>query len=156
MECVPALRLLVLHAAVRVLPLPLRATAAQAAIEFAPSLKSTLPVGFVPVTVAVKVTLAPSAAGLAELASVVVVGCCATAYAVRRFELSVAYTAPLTTIKLSQWNPPERARLHNTFPDTGSSARMVLPLMENTVLFATMGGVPTWMVCVAPRADGCP
>src|SRR5438105_15708323 len=102
MECVPALKLLVLHAAVRVLPLPLRATAAQAAIELAPSLKSTLPVGFVPVTVAVKVTLAPSAAGLAELASIVVVSCCATAYAARRFELSVASTAPFATIRLPQ------------------------------------------------------
>ena len=36
-------------------------------------MKLTLPVGFVPVTVAVKVTEAPNGAGLPELASVVVV-----------------------------------------------------------------------------------
>src|SRR2546422_260641 len=71
---VPPAKLLVLHAAVRVLPIPVRATAAQPEIELTPSLKLTVPVGFVPVTVAVKVTLAPSVAGLAEVVSVVVVG----------------------------------------------------------------------------------
>jgi hypothetical protein len=55
---------------VRVLPEPLRATAEQPAIELVPSVKFTLPVGLNPVTDAVKVTLAPSAAGLAELDSV--------------------------------------------------------------------------------------
>lgn len=39
-----------------------------------PSVKLTVPVGALPVTLAVKVTLAPSADGLAELTSVVVVG----------------------------------------------------------------------------------
>ena len=57
MEWLPALKLLVLHAAVRVLPIPLRATAAQPAIDVPPSVKLTLPVGFVPVTVAVNVTV---------------------------------------------------------------------------------------------------
>src|SRR5438132_5176897 len=142
MEWVPALKLLLLHAAVRVLPLPLRATAAQPAIDTPPSLKLTLPVGFDPTTVAVKVTLAPCGAGLSELVRVVVVACSDMAYAVRWFDPSVAYTAPLATIKLSQWKPPERARLHKTLPDNGSSARTVLPLMENTILFATMGDDP--------------
>ena len=54
------------------MPLPARATAEQPLIELAPSLKLTDPVGLVPVTVAVKVTLAPAVEGLAELASVVV------------------------------------------------------------------------------------
>jgi hypothetical protein len=62
------------HAAVRALPLPETAMAEQPPIEPAPSLKFTLPVGLVPDTVAVKVTLVPAAEGFCELASVVVVG----------------------------------------------------------------------------------
>ena len=70
---VPPASALVAHTAVRLLPLPAKATAEQPLIELAPSLKLTDPVGLVPVTVAVKVTFAPAVAGLAELASVVVV-----------------------------------------------------------------------------------
>ena len=53
---VPAVRAEVEHAAVRVLPLPVSATAEQPAIDVPPSLKLTLPVGAAPVTVAVNVT----------------------------------------------------------------------------------------------------
>jgi len=74
MLCVPAGRLLVVHAALRVLPEPASATALQPAIDEPPSVKLTLPVGAVPVTVAVNVTLAPTGAGLSELVTMVVVG----------------------------------------------------------------------------------
>src|SRR5881397_2637418 len=73
MLCVPAASVLVVHAAVRLLPLPASATAEQPAIELPPSLKLTDPVGFAPVTVAVKVTLLPTVDGFKELPSVVVV-----------------------------------------------------------------------------------
>jgi hypothetical protein len=73
MLCAPAASVLVVHAAVRLLPLPVNATAEQAATDVAPSLKLTDPVGLVPVTVAVKVTFVPTADGLEELESVVVV-----------------------------------------------------------------------------------
>ena len=73
MLCAPAVRVLVVHAAVRLLPLPVNATAEQAAIDAAPSLKLTVPVGLVPATVAVNVALVPMVDGLAELESVVVV-----------------------------------------------------------------------------------
>src|SRR5207248_4143516 len=73
MLCVPATSVLVVHAAVRLLPLPANATAEQAAIDVAPSLKLTVPVGLVPVAVAVKETLVPTVDGLEELMSVVVV-----------------------------------------------------------------------------------
>src|SRR5262245_65817797 len=73
MLCVPADRAAVEHAAVRVLPLPESATAEQPESDVTPSAKFTLPVGLVPVTVAVKVTLAPAVDGLAELTRVVVV-----------------------------------------------------------------------------------
>src|ERR1700694_3747791 len=74
MECVPWLSALVLHCAVRVLPEPPRATAAQPAMELPPSVKLTLPVGLDPVTDAVKVTLPPTVDGLADRDSVVVEG----------------------------------------------------------------------------------
>jgi hypothetical protein len=65
-------RLLVVHVAVRMLPLPTRAFAAHPVIDAAPSLKFTVPVGEVPLTVAVKVTLMPTTDGLAELDNAVV------------------------------------------------------------------------------------
>ena len=71
MLCVPAARLLVAHRALLVLPLPETATAAQPLIEAPPSVKATVPVGALPVTLAVKVTIAPMLDGFNELASVV-------------------------------------------------------------------------------------
>ena|SRR5437660_1619726 len=73
MLCMPAANALDVHIAVRLLPLPANATAEQPAIDVAPSLKLSDPVGFTPVTVAVKLTLAPTLEGFAELVSVVVV-----------------------------------------------------------------------------------
>src|SRR6187549_3653261 len=76
---VPTARLEVVQAAVRLLPAPVSATAVQPAIALPLSVKPTLPVGLVPFTVAVSVTLAPTCAGLSELASVVEVGAGAAA-----------------------------------------------------------------------------
>jgi hypothetical protein len=59
--------------AVRESPVPLTIDAEQPLIDAAPSLKFTVPVGAVPATVAVNVTLTPTSDGLPELASVVVV-----------------------------------------------------------------------------------
>jgi hypothetical protein len=70
----PAARLLVLQLAVLVLALPLGSATAAQPLKAEPSaLKATLPVGALPLTLAVNVTLAPAVAGLAELARVVVV-----------------------------------------------------------------------------------
>ena len=71
MLCVATDSVLVVHAAVLLLPLPASATALQPAIEEAPSLKLMLPVGAMPTTVVVKVTLAPNVDGFFELATVV-------------------------------------------------------------------------------------
>ena len=71
MLCVPAVRLAVEYCAVRTLRRPASVTKA---IELAPSLKVTTPVGKVPVTVAVNVTFVPTVDGVSEVASVVVVG----------------------------------------------------------------------------------
>jgi len=68
---VPTVRLAVAHVAMRELPDPVSATALQPEIEVPPSVKLTVPVGLVPVTVAVKVTFAPTVDGLAELANAV-------------------------------------------------------------------------------------
>jgi len=71
MPCVPAAKALVAQVAVRVLPLPVSAEAVHPAIALFPSLNFTLPVGAVPVTLAVRVMLVRTLAGLAELTSVV-------------------------------------------------------------------------------------
>jgi hypothetical protein len=62
------------HCAVRVLPEPPSGSPLQPTIRVTPSLKSTLPVGRLPVTVAVNVTLWPLVDGLRLLATCVVVG----------------------------------------------------------------------------------
>lgn len=59
--------------AVRTFPLPDRATAEQPPIDVAPSLKLTVPVGLLPVTVAVKVTPVPTMDGVSEVARLVLV-----------------------------------------------------------------------------------
>ena len=69
----PAARVVVVQTAVAVLPLVPAATAAQPEIATPQSVKAIVPVGAVPVTVATNVTLAPTAAGLAELNNAVVV-----------------------------------------------------------------------------------
>ncbi len=72
MLCAPTLRLLVLQVAVLLLAAPAgNATALQPPIALPPSVKATLPVGAVPVTVAVNVTMAPISDGVPELESVV-------------------------------------------------------------------------------------
>ena len=74
----PTARLAVLHVAVLLLPLPAGSATALQPLSVAPSaLNAMLPVGAVPVTVAVNVTLPPTTDGLAELVTVVVVGCAA-------------------------------------------------------------------------------
>ena len=78
MLCVPALKALVVQLAIGALPLPTKATALQPVIVVPPSLNATLPVGAVPLTVAVKVTLAATAEGFDELARVVVLAVCVT------------------------------------------------------------------------------
>ena len=75
MLCVPAARLALLHVAVLELAEPAgSATAPQPVIVLPPSVKATLPVGALPVTVAVKLTLAPTSDGLAELDNEVPLG----------------------------------------------------------------------------------
>src|SRR6266446_11007665 len=69
----PTARLLVLQVAVLLLPEPASATLHPASASPSAA-KLTLPLGFVPTTVAVNVTLLPTAAGLRELVSVVLVG----------------------------------------------------------------------------------
>ncbi len=69
----PAVSAEVLHVAVRVLPLPPSAAVPQPAMLVPPSVKFTVPVGALPVTDAVNVTLAPTIDGLVPLATPVVV-----------------------------------------------------------------------------------
>jgi hypothetical protein len=67
--------LLVLHVVILELAAPAGSTIApQPVIVVPPSVKRTVPVGALPATVAVNVTLAPTSDGFAELDSVVIVG----------------------------------------------------------------------------------
>ena len=71
--CVPSVRPLVLQVAVLELAEPAGSATAPQPVSVVPSaVKPTLPVGALPVTVAVKVTLAPTSDGLAELATAAV------------------------------------------------------------------------------------
>src|SRR5258706_2897267 len=73
MLCVPTARFAVLQVAVFAFALPVgNATALQPFSVVPSAVKVTPPVGALPFTVAVKVTLAPTNDGLPELASVVV------------------------------------------------------------------------------------
>src|SRR5690348_7999817 len=83
------------HAAVRTLPPPASATAEQPGIELPPSVKLSVPVGLLPVTVAVMLTLDPTVEGLGELASVVVVG---LPPAVVTLSVSALDVAPVTVM----------------------------------------------------------
>lgn len=68
----PAASTLVLQVAVRMFPEPFTIEDEQPPIEAEPSLKLTVPVGKVPLTVAVKVTLVPTVEGVNEVAMPVV------------------------------------------------------------------------------------
>src|SRR5271170_6735750 len=69
----PALRLAVLQVALLLLALPVGSATVPQPLSVVPSaVKATLPVGALPATVAVKVTVAPTDDGLAELARLVV------------------------------------------------------------------------------------
>src|SRR5882757_1864710 len=73
MLCAPTARLAVLQAAVFAFALPVgNATALQPLSVVPSAVKATPPVGALPVTVAVNVTLAPTSNGVPELTSVVV------------------------------------------------------------------------------------
>jgi hypothetical protein len=72
MPWLPAVRADVAQVAVRVLPEPVSAAAEQPEMDVDPSLKFTVPVGEVPLTVAVKVTLLPTVEGVSDVAMLVV------------------------------------------------------------------------------------
>src|SRR5450755_2822375 len=103
MLCVPAARLAVLQVTVLLLALPLGSATAAQPVRVVPSaVKVTLPVGARPVTVAVKVTLAPTTDEMAELASVVVVVLVPPMLTVRVSALEVALlTVTLMPLALS-------------------------------------------------------
>ena len=91
----PAARLLVLQVAVRILPEPASATAAQPLIDVAPSRKLTLPLGALPLTVAVKVTLPPAVEGVSELPIPVVLATLLTVWeSAALLELALAASPP--------------------------------------------------------------
>ena len=70
------------------------------------SVKVTLPAGLLPATVAVKVTKVPAAAGVPEVASVVVVGAGAAAEVSRTSSTKAVKSLPLPTpVRVTVWLP---------------------------------------------------
>src|ERR1051326_2812843 len=138
MLCVPWLKVLVVHAAVRTLPLPVSATALQPPSALPPSVKATLSVGLVPLTVAVKVTLAPTVDGLSELASVVLDGGGPAAAlpqastSVRR-EYCISALVTLTRMRVVVKGEKVTARLTRLLPLTVESVVQALPVQPCTV-----------------------
>src|SRR5258706_1611104 len=125
MLCVPTARFAVLQVAVFAFALPVgNATALQPFSVVPSAVKATLPVGALPFTVAVKVTLAPTNDGLPELPSVVVV-------ATRLPEVSVTLSMKVV---LSLGSVPENAMVWAPVLDieNGMLTVLKLPLAGDT------------------------
>ena len=90
---VPTAKLAVTQVAVLTFPLPPSAAALQPPIVVPLALNVTVPVGALPETVAVNVTLAPKVAGFVELASVVVAGVGAVIVPLTSFENGLSLRA---------------------------------------------------------------
>src|SRR5512143_2113532 len=118
MLCVPTARLLVLHAAVRLLPAPASPTAAHPLSATPPSVKLTLPVGAFPVTVAVNVTSAPTGAGFCELASTV--------------DVCVTLPAADSTAAAASTMPAPHSAVVQSRPVPVGNARAVVWIFETT------------------------
>ena len=95
MLCTPAAMAALVQVAVRVLPLPVKATVPHPVSVVAPSLKFTVPVGdAAPVTVAVNVTLVAGGDGLSELASVSELGALLTTCGSATLEVAACVLSP--------------------------------------------------------------
>src|SRR6185295_14165800 len=165
MLCVAAVSALVLHAAVLLLPLPASATALQPLIEFAPSLKLTLPVGLVPATVAVNVTLVPTVEGFFELASVVVVGagpallttCDKVALFEVRLPASPPYEATMLCVATDSVLVVHAAVLLLPLPASATALQPAIEAPPSLKLMLPVGAMPTTVavkVTLAPNVDG--
>src|SRR5436190_4163496 len=145
MLCVPWLKALLLHAAVRTLPLPVSATPVQPLIALPPSVKATLPVGLVPVTMAVKVTELPTVDGFNELPSAVLEGGGPTAAVPQaststRREYCISALVTLIRMRLVVNAGKVSARLTRLLPLTVASVVQALPVQPCTVKSVT----PYW------------
>src|SRR6266702_1235538 len=162
MVCVAAMSVLVLHCAVRVLPEPARATAAQPAIELPPSVKLTLPVGLAPVTEAVKITLLPSVDGLAELASVVVLVALLTTCAKVVLVEPLLVASPLYAAVML-WLPTARLAVVQVavrilpMPLSAAAAQPAIEVAPSLKFTVPVGAVPLTVavkVTFAPAVEG--
>src|SRR6478752_9715698 len=165
MLCVAAVSALVLHAAVLLLPLPASAMALQPLIEFAPSLKLTLPVGLLPAMVAVNVTLVPTVDGFVELTSVVVVWTGATelttcdraALVEAALPASPAYAAVMLCVAAVSALVLHEAVLLLPLPASAMALQPVIELAPSLKLTLPVGLLPTTVavnVTLAPATDG--
>jgi hypothetical protein len=165
MLCVAAVSALVLHAAVLLLPLPVSATALQPLIEFAPSLKLTLPLGLLPATVAVNVTLVPTVDGFFELASDVVVGagpaelttCDRLVLFDARLLASPPYDATMVCVATDSVLVVHAAVRLLPLPASATALQPAIEAPPSLKLMLPVGAMPTTVavkVTLAPNVDG--
>src|SRR5690348_6681036 len=146
MLCGPWLKALVGQGAVRALPLPVSATALQPVRALPSLVKAILPVGLVPVTVAVKVTAVPTVDGFNELAKVVVDGggpaaALPQASTSTRREYCSSALLTLTRIRVVVTGGKVTARLTRVLPLTLLKVTQAVPFQPWTVKSVT----PNWL-----------
>ncbi len=163
MLCVPAARLAVLQVAVFELDVPLaNAAAAQPLIAVPPSVKPTVPLGALPVTVAVKVTLAPTLDGLAELDSAVVLVAlfmvCASTLLVEPLLLtSPLYAAVMLWLPVARLLVAQVAVRLLPEPVSATALQLLIALTPSAKLTVPPGALPVTVavkVTLIPAVDG--
>ena len=162
MLCVAAARLLVVHVAVRTLPEPLRAAAAQPPIDATPSRKFTLPVGETPLTVAVKVTLAPAVDGVSELPIAVVLltllTVCETALLLEAaLAASPLYAATMLCVPAVSAAVAHAAVRLFPLPESATAEHPVIDVAPSLKLTDPVGLLPVTVavkLTLVPKVDG--
>jgi len=162
MPWMPVPRPFAVHAAVRVLPLPVSATALQPEMAVPPSVKLTVPEGLLPVTVAVKVTLAPTIDGLSELATVVALGTlftvCISAVLVEPLLLaSPPYDAVMLWLPTARPPVVQAAVRESPEPLNATAEHPAIDVPPSRKLTLPVGAVPLIVavsVTLAPKTDG--
>ena len=163
--CVPAARAAVAQVAVRALPLPASATAAQPAIDVAPSLKLTVPVGAEPVTVAVNVTLAPTVDGVSDVATIVDVATAPVTTCDNALLIDETLPASPPYCAVMLWVPAARADVLHVavrvlpLPASATALQPESDVAPSLKLMVPVGATPVTdavNVTTAPETDGVP
>lgn len=159
---VPEASAAVAQVAVRVLPAPVSATGAQPAMVVPPSVKFTVPVGALPVTEAVKVTLVPTFDGLAELETVapeaaLLTTCDSAVLLETALPLSPVYAAMMLWVPAASAAAVHVAMRVLPVPVSVAAAQPAMVVPPSVKLTAPVGALPVTeavKVMLVPMGDG--